>query len=47
MPAMVELLMPYVDRFVDVLIEESQPMPGQGTRSTFTSGSAMGSGWGF
>jgi crossover junction endodeoxyribonuclease RuvC len=41
-PGMVNILRPYTNRQVHVLIEESQPMPGQGTRSMFTVGLGYG-----
>ena len=41
-PGMVKLLRPYANRQVHVLIEESQPMPEQGTRSMFTVGLGYG-----
>ena len=41
-PGLVELLRPYAGLHSHVTIEEAQPMPGQGTRSTFTTGYGMG-----
>jgi hypothetical protein len=41
-PGMTALLRPYAGLHVHVLIEESQPMPGQGTRSMFTTGYGYG-----
>ena len=41
-PGLVELLRPYAGLHSHVMIEEAQPMPGQGTRSTFTTGYGMG-----
>jgi crossover junction endodeoxyribonuclease RuvC len=41
-PGMVELLRPYAGHQAHVYIEESQPMPGQGTRSMFTVGLGYG-----
>lgn len=41
-PGLVGLLRPYTGLQCHVLIEESQAMPGQGTRSTFTTGYGMG-----
>jgi hypothetical protein len=41
-PGMVALLEPYSGLQVHVVIEESQPMPGQGTRSMFTVGLGYG-----
>jgi crossover junction endodeoxyribonuclease RuvC len=39
---MIDILQPYVGRRVHVVIEESQAMPGQGTRSMFTIGYGYG-----
>ena len=41
-PGMAELLRPYAGHQCQVYIEESQPMPGQGTRSMFTIGFGYG-----
>jgi len=41
-PGMVELLRPYAGHQAHVLIEEAQPMPGQGTRSMLTIGFGYG-----
>jgi crossover junction endodeoxyribonuclease RuvC len=41
-PGLVELLRPYAGQQCHVFIEESQPMPGQGTRSMFTVGLGYG-----
>ena len=41
-PGLVELLRPYAALHTHVCIEESQPMPGQGTRSMCTTGSGSG-----
>jgi crossover junction endodeoxyribonuclease RuvC len=41
-PGMVTLLRPYAGLPCHVMIEESQPMPGQGTRSMFTVGLGYG-----
>ena len=41
-PGMAELLQPYTGQQCHVIIEESQPMPGQGTRSMFTTGYGYG-----
>ena len=41
-PGMVSLLAPYTGAQTHVVIEESQAMPGQGTRSMFTCGLGMG-----
>jgi crossover junction endodeoxyribonuclease RuvC len=42
MPGLVALLAPYGGSQTQVMIEESQPMPGQGVRSMFTCGLGMG-----
>ena len=41
-PGLVALLQPYASLHSHVVIEASQAMPGQGTRSTFTTGYGMG-----
>jgi crossover junction endodeoxyribonuclease RuvC len=41
-PGMAALLKPYASLQCHVYIEESQPMPGQGTRSMFTTGYGYG-----
>ena len=41
-PGMVALLRPYAGLQCHVCIEASHPMPGQGTRSMFTTGYGMG-----
>ena len=41
-PGMAALLRPYAGHQCQVGIEESQPMPGQGTRSMFTTGYGYG-----
>lgn len=41
-PGMVNILRPYAGLHVHVVLEESQPMPGQGTRSMFTIGLGYG-----
>jgi hypothetical protein len=41
-PGMAALLQPYAALHTHVYIEESQPMPGQGTRSMFTIGYGYG-----
>jgi hypothetical protein len=41
-PGLVALLEPYSSRQVHVVIEESQPMPGQGSRSMFVCGLGYG-----
>jgi hypothetical protein len=41
-PGMAALLRPYAGHQCQVYIEESQPMPGQGTRSTFSTGYGYG-----
>jgi crossover junction endodeoxyribonuclease RuvC len=41
-PGMCALLAPYAGAGLHVLVEESQPMPGQGTRSMFTCGYGYG-----
>ena len=41
-PGLVELLRPYAGLHSHVTIEEAQPMPGQGTWSTFITGYGMG-----
>jgi crossover junction endodeoxyribonuclease RuvC len=41
-PGMAALLAPYAGQQCHVYIEGSQPMPGQGTRSTFTTGYGYG-----
>ena len=41
-PGMVALLRPYAGAGLHVVIEQSQPMPGQGTRSMFTCGYGYG-----
>lgn len=41
-PGLVELLRPYAGLHSHVLLEEAQPMPGQGTRSMFTIGLGYG-----
>jgi hypothetical protein len=41
-PGMVALLAPYAGAGLHVVIEESQPMPGQGVRSRFTTGFGFG-----
>jgi hypothetical protein len=41
-PGLVALLGPYRGAQVYVMLEESQPMPGQGVRSMFTCGLGMG-----
>ena len=42
LPGMVQLLQPYAGHGAHVVIEESQAMPGQGVRSTFTTGVGFG-----
>ena len=42
LPAMVGLLRPYVGHNTHVVLEESQPMPGQGVKSMFTIGLGFG-----
>lgn len=42
LPGMVRLLQPYAGHSAHVVIEESQAMPGQGVRSTFTTGLGFG-----
>lgn len=41
-PGMCALLQPYTDQHAHVVIEASQAMPGQGTRSTWTTGCGYG-----
>jgi len=41
-PGLVALLVPYTGQQAHVIIEASQPMPGQGTRSMFTVGLGFG-----
>lgn len=41
-PGMAAMLKPYAALHTHVYIEESQPMPGQGTRSMFTTGYGYG-----
>jgi crossover junction endodeoxyribonuclease RuvC len=41
-PGLVALLIPYVSPQAHVILEESQAMPGQGTRSMFTTGVGFG-----
>jgi crossover junction endodeoxyribonuclease RuvC len=41
-PGMAALLRPYTGQHAHVIIEESQPMPGQGTHSMFTVGLGYG-----
>jgi crossover junction endodeoxyribonuclease RuvC len=41
-PGLATLLEPYAGRQAHVVIEESQPMPGQGVRSMFTIGLGLG-----
>ena len=41
-PGMAALLRPYAGLHVHVCVEESQPMPGQGSRSMFTTGYGYG-----
>ena len=42
MPGLVEVLRPYAGSQAHVILEESQPMPGQGVRSMFTCGLGFG-----
>ena len=42
LPGMAQLLRPYVGQSAHVTLEESQAMPGQGVRSTFTTGVGFG-----
>ena len=42
MPGLVPLLAPYAGSQAHVILEESQAMPGQGTRSMFTVGVGLG-----
>ena len=47
LPGLVALLAPYAGPQAHVILEESQAMPGQGTRSMFTVGIGLASGWAF